>query len=75
MNVTTKQGKLGTLTIDTKVQNATLTVNGVKHLISFIRDNKVVIKSDLFLNDGDMAYVKSELSKFIKKEETGKKRK
>lgn len=74
MNVTTKNGKQGVLTIDTKGQVATLTVNGVSHLIAFMRDNKMVIKSDLFLNDGDMAYVKSQMEQFIKKTDTNSKK-
>ena len=50
-------------------------MNGLQHLIAYIRDNKVKIKSDLFLNDGDMAFVKSEMSQFIKKVDNSKKRK
>ena len=34
MNVTLKNGKQGTLTIDTKTQKAILEVSGVKHLIA-----------------------------------------
>lgn len=73
MNITTKQGTQGLLAVDSKGQKATLTVNGVDYLISFIRNNKVVIKSDLFLNDTDLKMVRQEMSKFIKVVETGKK--
>lgn len=73
MNITTKQGTQGLLVVDSKGQKATLTVNGVDYLISFIRNNKVVIKSDLFLNDTDLKMVRQEMSKFIKVVETGKK--
>lgn len=75
MNVTLKNGKQGILTIDTKAQKATLEVNGVKHLISYIKDNKLKIKSDLFLNDSDMAYVKGQMAQFVKQTDNSKKRK
>ena len=38
MNVTTKQGKQGVITIDSKSQTAVLTVDGVSHLIAYIRE-------------------------------------
>lgn len=72
-NVTTKKGLQGTLVVVNG--KAVLDVNGTQHLIAYIRDNKVKIKSDLFLNDGDMAFVKSEMSQFIKKVDNSKKRK
>lgn len=76
MNIATKQGKQGTLTIDAKAQTAILTVDGVNKLVAFVRDSKkVVVKNDMLLNQGDLSYVKSELGKTIKKQETGKKRK
>lgn len=75
MNVTTKQGTQAVLTIDTKGQKAVATVNGVDKLVSFIRNNKIVIKNDMLLNESDMAYVKSQMAQFIKVVETGKKRK
>ena len=75
MNVTLKNGKQGILTIDTKTQKATLEVSGVKHLISYIKDNKLKIKSDLFLNDSDMAYVKGQMAQFVKQTDNSKKRK
>lgn len=75
MNVTLKNGKQGILTIDTKTQKTTLEVSGVKHLIAYIRSNSVKIKSDLFLNDGDMAYVKGQMAQFVKQTDNSKKRK
>ena len=76
MNVTTKANKQGTLTIDAKAQAAILTVDGVNKLVAFVRDSKkVVVKNDMVLNPGDLSYVKQELSKFVKKEDAGKKRK
>jgi hypothetical protein len=76
MNVTTKTNKPGTLTIDSKAQTAILTVEGVNKLVAFVRDSKkVVVKNDMVLNPGDLSYVKQELSKFVKKEDAGKKRK
>ena len=76
MNITTKQGKQGTLTIDAKAQTAILTVDGVNKLVAFVRYfKKVVVKNDMLLNQRELYYVKSELGKTIKKQETGKKRK
>ena len=75
MNTTLKNGKQGILTIDTKTQKAILEVSGVKHLISYIKDNKLKIKSDLFLNDSDMAYVKGQMAQFVKQTDNSKKRK
>lgn len=75
MNVTTKQGTQGLLTIDNKGQKATLTVNGVDKLVSFIRNNKVVIKNDMLLNESDMAYVKGQMAQFVKVVDNSKKRK
>lgn len=75
MNVTLKNGKQGTLTIDTKTQKATLSVENNTYLIAYIKDNKVKIKSDLFLNDSDMAYVKGQMAQFVKQTDNSKKRK
>lgn len=76
MNITTKQGKQAVLTIDTKAQTVVTTVEGVSKLTLFVRNNKIVIKNDMLLNDGDLSYAKNELGKTLKKVElTGKKRK
>ena len=76
MTVTVKNGAKGTLTIDGKAQAAVLNLNGVSHLIAYIRDNKVKIKSDLFLNESDLSYVRAEMNKFVKvATPAGKKRK
>lgn len=76
MKTTLKNGKQGTLTIDSKAQVATVATEGVTKLVAFVRDSKkVVVKNDMLLNQGDLSYVKSELGKTIKKQETGKKRK
>lgn len=76
MKTTLKNGKQGTLTIDSKAQVATVVTEGVNKLVAFVRDSKkVVVKNDMLLNQGDLSYVKSELGKTIKKQETGKKRK
>lgn len=76
MNVILKNGTNGVLTIDTKAQKATVTVDGINTLLAFVRDNKkVVIKNDMLLNQAELSLVKTELSKFIKKEEVSKKRK
>ena len=76
MKTTLKNGKQATLTIDTKAQASTVTTEGVNKLVAFVRDaKKLVIKNDMLLNQADLALVKSELGKTIKKEEVGKKRK
>ena len=74
MNVTTKQGKTGTIVIDSKKQTATLVVDGISYLIAFMRDNKIRIKSDLYLNDGDFTAVRTNMKQFIKKVEDSKKK-
>ena len=74
--ITTKPGKQGTLTIDSKAHNAVLTVEGKTFLIGFVREaKKVIIKNDMLLNDADLAAVRSELAQFIKKVDNSKKRK
>ena len=75
MNVTTKNGKQGVVEISKESQSAVVVVNGVRHVVAFVRDQKkIVIKNDMLLNQGDLAVVRQELSKFIKKEDTSKKR-
>ena len=74
MNVVTKNGKQGVVEISNESQSAVITVDGVRHVVAFVRDQKkIVVKSDLWLHDGDLAVVRQELSKFIKKEDTSKK--
>ena len=75
MNVTTKNGKQGVVEISNESQSAVVVVNGVRHVVAFVRDQKkIVIKNDLLLHDADLVKVKQELSKFIKKEDNSKKR-
>ena len=75
MNVTTKNGKQGVVEISNESQSAVVVVNGVRHVVAFVRDQKkIVVKNDMILHDGDLAVVRQELSKFIKKEDTSKKR-
>lgn len=74
MNVTTKNGKQGVVEISKESQSAVVVVNGVRHVVAFVRDQKkIVVKNDMILHDGDLAVVRQELSKFIKKEDTSKK--
>ena len=74
MNVTTKNGKQGVVEISKESQSAVVVVNGVRHTVAFVRDQKkIVVKNDMILHDGDLAVVRAELSKFIKKEDTSKK--
>ena len=73
MNVTTKNGKQGVVEISKESQSAVVVVNGVRHVVAFVRDQKkIVVKNDMILHDGDLAVVRQELSKFIKKEDTSK---
>ena len=75
MNVVTKNGKQGVVEIIKDTHSAVITVDGVRHTVAFVRDQKkIVVKSDLWLHDGDLAVVRAELSKFIKKEDSSKKR-
>ncbi len=75
MNVVTKNGKQGVVEISKESQSAVVVVNGVRHTVAFVRDQKkIVVKNDLLLNDADLNKVRQELSKFIKKEDTSKKR-
>lgn len=75
MNVTTKNGKQGVVEIIKDTHSAVITVDGVRHTVAFVRDQKkIVIKNDMLLNQGDLAVVRAELSKFIKKEDSSKKR-
>ena len=74
MNVVTKNGKQGVVEISNESQSAVVVVNGVRHVVAFVRDQKkIVVKNDMILHDGDLAVVRQELSKFIKKEDTSKK--
>ena len=75
MKVTTKNGKQGVVEISKENQSAVVTVDGVRHTVAFVRDQKkIVVKNDMILHDGDLAVVRAELSKFIKKEDSSKKR-
>jgi hypothetical protein len=75
MKVVTKQGKQGEVKIDSKKHTAVIVFDGVEQLIAFVRDQKkVVVKNDMILHDGDLASVRAELSKFIKKEDNSKKK-
>ena len=75
MKVITKQGKHGEVKIDSKKHTAVIVFDGVEQLIAFVRDQKkVVVKNDMILHDGDLAAVRAELGKFIKKEDNSKKK-
>ena len=70
MTVTTKQGKQGVVEVSKENQSAVVVVDGVRHVVAFVRDSKkIVIKNDLLLLPADLNKVREELSKFIKKEE------
>lgn len=75
MTVTTKQQTQAELVINTKAQTAELHINGQTKLIAFVRNNKVVIKSDLFLTNNDLAQVRKEMLQFVKNETNTKTRK
>ena len=75
MTVTTKQGKQGVVEVSKEKQSAVVVVDGVRHVVAFVRDSKkIVVKNDMLLTDGDLAVVRAELSKFIKKQEDDKKK-
>lgn len=74
MKVVTKQGKQGVVNIDSKSQIAVLTIDGVNYLIAYMRDNKVKVKSDLYLNEGDLTAVRTSMNQFVKKVDSGKKK-
>lgn len=74
MTVTTKNGKQGTVVIDSRNATASVEVEGRTYLVAFVRDaKKVVIKNDFVLNDSDLANVRQELQKFVKKQDNDKK--
>ena len=75
MNVITKNGEKAVVEIIGATHSAVVVVNGVRHVVAFVRDQKkIVIKNDMILHDSDLAVVRQELSKFIKKEDASKKR-
>ena len=75
MNVITKNGEKAVIEIVGATHSAVVVVNGVRHVVAFVRDQKkIVVKNDMILHDGDLAVVRAELSKFIKKEDNSKKK-
>ena len=75
MNVITKNGEKAVVEIIGATHSAVVVVNGVRHVVAFVRDQKkIVVKNDMILHDGDLAVVRAELSKFIKKDDNSKKR-
>ena len=75
MKVITKNGEQAVVEIIGATHSAVVVVNGVRHVVAFVRDQKkIVVKNDMILHDGDLAVVRAELSKFIKKEDSSKKR-
>lgn len=75
MNVTTKNGKQGVVEVSKENQSAVVVVDGVRHVVAFVRDSKkIIVKNDMILHDSDLAVVRAELSKFIKKQEDDKKK-
>jgi hypothetical protein len=75
MVVTTKQGKQATIEIVGATHSAVVVVDGVRHVVAFVRDQKkIVIKNDLLLLPADLNKVRAELSKFIKKQDDDKKK-
>lgn len=75
MNVITKNGEKAVVEIIGATHSAVVVVNGVRHVVAFVRDQKkIVIKNDLLLLPADLNKVRAELSKFIKKQEDDKKK-
>lgn len=76
MKVITKNGEQAVVEIIGATHSAVVVVNGVRHVVAFVRDQKkIVVKNDMILHDSDLAAVRLELSKFIKKQEDDKKKK
>lgn len=75
MNVITKNGEKAVVEIIGATYSAVVVVNGVRHVVAFVRDQKkIVIKNDMILHDSDLAVVRQELNKFIKKQDDDKKK-
>lgn len=75
MNVITKNGEKAVVEIIGATNSAVVVVNGVRHVVAFVRDQKkIVIKNDLLLLPSDLNKVRQELSKFIKKQDDDKKK-
>ena len=75
MNVITKNGEKAVVEIIGATYSAVVVVNGVRHVVAFVRDQKkIVIKNDLLLLPSDLNKVRAELSKFIKKQDDDKKK-
>lgn len=75
MNVITKNGEKAVVEIIGATYSAVVVVNGVRHVVAFVRDQKkIVIKNDMLLHDSDLAMVRQELSKFIKRQDDDKKK-
>ena len=75
MNVITKNGEKAVIEIIGATQSAVVVVNGVRHVVAFVRDQKkIVIKNDLLLLPSDLNKVRQELNKFIKKQDDDKKK-
>ena len=59
MKTTLKNGKQGTLTIDSKAQVATVATEGVTKLVAFVRDSKKVVvknKTQVFLSHTQLSH-------------------
>ena len=75
MNVITKNGEKAVIEIVGATHSAVVVVNGVRHVVAFVRDQKkIVIKNDMILHDSDLALVRQELNKFIKRQDDDKKK-
>ena len=75
MKVVLQNGKQAELVISKEKANAVVIVDGRQHVVAFVRDaKKIVIKNDLLLLPVDLNKVKTELNKFIKKEQPSSKK-
>ena len=73
-----RNGEEAKLVIDKSSQSVYVErENGLRNLICFMRDNKVVVKNDLLLSDNDLLHARTEMKAFIKQvqETKSKKRK
>ena len=71
-----RNGEEAKLVIDKSSQSVYVEhENGLRNLICFMRDNKVVVKNDLLLSDNDLLHARTEMKAFIKQVQDTKSKK
>ncbi len=74
MNVVLKNGETGTMVENSGKQTVVVTVNGVDHLVCYVRNNVVKVKNDMILSDSDLSAARMMCEKFVKKTDTSSKK-